>query len=212
MKVVTLILGAVLLLSLPVFAQEETPKADLFVGYEYLRFVPSLTGNPSVGFNGGGGAVNFNLNKMFGLKGEFTGATHGGTAQTYGPYTLGRSANLFSYLFGPQIAFRNNPKVVPYVHLLFGGSHSNFYSSLVISKSAPAVKDSTKEAYTMAFGGGLDVRAGKHMSIRLGQFDYFMTRFTGSGLDSAGTAIVTDISNQSNFRYMCGIIFHIGTK
>ena len=212
MKKVVLVLSAILFLSLPVLAQSDVPKADVFVGYEYIYFVPALTGNPSVGFNGGGGSVNFNLNSMFGLKGEFTGATHGGTNQTVGQYSLGRSANMFTYLFGPQISFRKNPKVVPYVNLLFGGTHSNFYSILQVAKAAPATSATTKEAFTMAFGGGIDLKASKTISIRLAQFDYFMTRFSGNGLNSAGTAIVTEISNQSNFRYMAGIVFNIGKK
>ncbi len=62
---------------LAAFAQED-PKAELFLGYEYIRFSPSLSGNPSINFNGGGGAVNFNITKVLGIKAEFTSLADGG--------------------------------------------------------------------------------------------------------------------------------------
>ena len=55
------------------------------------------------------------------------------------------------------------------------------------------------------------------MSIRLGQFDYFMTRFSEAIYASpcvSGTpcGVAQQLNNQNNFRYLTGIVFHIGTK
>ena len=159
MKRLLLILALVLGFGLLAYAQE-VPKAELFLGYEYIRFNPVLTGNPSVNFNGGGGAVNFNLTRVLGLKAEFTGATTSGATQTLAGYTLDRSGNFFTYLFGPQLSYRRHSRVVPFVHVLFGGSHSNLYANLTIPVVNPptgqpstAVAAPVKDAFTQAAGG-----------------------------------------------------------
>ncbi len=218
MKQLLMLLTLVLAFGLFAYGQE-VPKAELFVGYEYIRFSPSLSGNPSVNFNGGGGAVNFNINKVLGIKAEFTGATSGGANQTYAGYTLSRSANMFTYLFGPQLSYRSQSRVVPFAHLLFGGSHSNLYANLAIpvvnpqaGQSTNAVASPTKEAFTLAVGGGIDVKIAKSVALRLGQFDYFMTRFSEAISASPGGGVTTQINNQSSFRYMGGIVFRLGRK
>jgi len=209
MKKIVLSLGVILLCGLPALAQE-VPKVDLFLGYEYIRFAPELSGNPNVNLNGGGGSINFNINKMFGIKGEFAHAGSGDVRQcdSTGVNCLTRSVNFFTYLFGPQISFRSR-RVTPYVHLLFGGAHSNLYGHLSTT-SGTGTAEPNPNAFALAFGGGLDVNAGKHVAIRLGQFDYFMTRFSEHTVSSTG--VVQEINNQSNFRYMAGINFLLGSK
>ncbi len=218
MKRAMLGLVAVLLCGLPALAQEY-PKAELFLGYEYLHFSPALSGNPSVNLNGGGGAIAYNFSKMFGLKAEFTGAGAGNSSlcASTGLSCLTTSFNFFTYMFGPQVTFRQNPRIHPYVHLLFGGAHSNVYGNVQLAGTVtptPLVQDANKEAFALAFGGGLDVKAGQHIAIRLGQFDYFMTRFSGREVSTSGTGSIgtLEISNQSNFRYMAGINFLIGSS
>jgi hypothetical protein len=49
----------------------------------------------------------------------------------------------------------------------------------------------------MALGGGLDVSAGKHLAIRLGEFDYVLSRYSNP---------LTSTSNQNNFRYCGGLV------
>ncbi len=211
MKNVLVVLAVVLACGLSAFAQE-VPKAELFMGYEYIRFAPSLSGNPSVNFNGGGGSVNFNINKVLGIKAEFTGAGTGNLKQcdATGLNCVTRSGNFFTYLFGPQLSYRKNSRVTPFAHLLFGGSHSNLYANLAPVSTTPTTAEPNKEAFTLAVGGGLDVNAGKHIAIRLAQVDYFMTRFSEVGVTPSGAT--QQINNQSNFRYMGGIVFRLGRK
>ncbi len=190
MKNVLFILIAILVFSLAAYAQE-VPKAEIFLGYEYLRFAPAVPLSSSINFNGGGGAVTFNFSKYVGVKAEFTGAGKEGSS-------------IFTYMFGPQVAMRNQSRVTPFVHMLFGGAHSDIYSNLPQPR---AVTGFGKDAFAMAAGGGLDVKATRSVSIRLGQFDYLMTRFSGSSLTPA-----SNIDNQNNFRYMGGIVFHAGRR
>jgi outer membrane protein OmpA-like peptidoglycan-associated protein len=218
MKNVLLILSAVLVFGLAASAQE-VPKAEVFMGYEYIRFAPALSGNPNFNMHGGGGAVTYNFSKYFGLKAEFTGAGGGDLKQcaSTGLNCVTRSANFFTYLFGPQAAIRSQSKLTPFAHLLFGGAYSNAYANLQQAgtvSTTPTVADFGKHAFAMAVGGGLDLKASKSIAIRLGQFDYFMTRFSGRALNTSGTGSVGSlgISNQSSFRYMGGVVFHIGRR
>jgi outer membrane protein OmpA-like peptidoglycan-associated protein len=220
MKIPFFVFSAVLVLGFAAIAQE-VPKEELFLGYQYLRFNPSLSSsaNKSFNMNGGGGAVTFNFSKYVGLKAEFTDAGAGNmtVCDSTGLKCLTRSGNFFTYLFGPQIAMRSKSRVTPFVHVLFGGSHSNFYANLQQSgtiSTGPTVQDATKEAFTLAVGGGLDVKVGKNVAIRLGQFDYFMTRFSGRYIDTSGTGSAggLEINNQNNFRFLAGVVFHIGRR
>jgi len=218
MKKLLFFLIAVLCFGLLAYAQE-VPKAELFVGYEYIRFVPQLSGNPSFNMHGGGGSINFNVNKMLGFKGEFTGTTSNDVkvCDSTGLNCLTRSGNMFTYLIGPQLSFRSPSRVTPFLHLMFGGSNSNVYANLKQSgtvSTGPTVADAVKNAFTLAAGGGLDVKVGKTVAIRLAQFDYLMTRFSGREVSTSGTGSVggLEISNQSNWRYMGGIVFRLGRK
>jgi len=218
MKKFLLILVAIALCSIPALAQDY-PKAEFFAGYQFLHFSPALTGNPSFSMNGGGGSILYNFSPMLGLKAEFTGVTVGDYTQytTDGKFIAKRSANIFTYLFGPQVTIRKSEKVQPFVHLLFGGGYANTYANVdATGSTASLTGEGGKNAFALAFGGGLDVNVHKSVAIRLGQFDYLMTRFSGREVTFGATpgSYVggLEISNQSNFRYMAGIVFKFGSK
>jgi opacity protein-like surface antigen len=218
MKKLFLLIGVVLICGLPALAQDY-PKAELFMGYEWIRFGTAMGGNPNVNINGGGGSIAYNFNSMLGLKAEFTGAGIGDLKQTSstGLTTLTRSANMFTYLFGPQVTIRKSSRVQPFGHLLFGGAYSNYYANVQTQgtvSTTPTFQDAGKQAFALAFGGGIDVKVHKHVAIRVGQFDYFMTRFSGRPVSTSGTGSIgsVEISNQSSFRYMAGVNFLIGGK
>ena len=71
---------------LPAKAQEETSKADLYVGYDYLRL---NSGGTAFNFNGGSGQLAYNVDDWLGVVGDFGGY-----------YTSnGFRAGILSYLF-----------------------------------------------------------------------------------------------------------------
>src|SRR5580692_12969583 len=85
------ILTAVLVISVCALlagAQDETPKVELYGGYDYVR-VSDL--GDSYNFNGGSGQFAYNANRWLGLVGDFGGYTPAmGFTPEYSPSWLGR--------------------------------------------------------------------------------------------------------------------------
>ncbi len=204
MKSSRLVLAILLVLtSLSAFAQ----KYELSINYSYLHYNPakSLTGSESL--NGGGGALVYNFAKYLGIKAELTGYANieqtfhvvakPGTVPATGTFTT--QANLFTYLFGPQI---NIPlkKVRVFGQGLFGGAHTNGYANLFKAVGITGLT-ATNEGFSMAFGGGLDIPVHKNVMFRPAQVDYLLTRFEWPTIG---------INNQSNFRYSAGVVFAWG--
>ena len=197
---------------LSVFAQN--PRFELFGDYSYMQFNPTVNGLQSRALNGGGGGIQFNMGRYFGIKGEFQG--YGSTQWTttvtapigtpngiipVGTYKS--NGNMFTYLFGPVVKFPAK-HFVPFGEILFGGSNTNGYASLtdaIVAGGGTINRGSTQHPFTMAIGGGLDVAATKHVSFRLAELDYVLTRYTNP---------LTQTNNQNNFRYVGGIIFTFG--
>ncbi len=191
-----LLIGVVLFAGLPLAAQENTPKVEMELGYSYARFSPSVTNSSSRSLNGGGGSFMYVFNRWWGLKAELTGY---GSQTAHVPFqggTLVNSANLFTYLFGPEITYRTN-RVKVFGEVLVGGAHAatffNLYQEAGLTGAAPATN-----AFALATGGGFDVYVTKHIAIRPAQLDYLMTRFTNP---------LTGQNSQNNFRYQAGVVF-----
>ena len=165
---VGLLLG---LFSVAAFAQEMggTPKAEIFGGYQYTRFDGGLNAN------GWDTALTGNLNNWFGVAADFSGAykTQNGV-----------SFNNYTYTFGPVVSYRHNETFTPFAHFLAGGSRA--------SASLNGVSGSTS-GFAMMFGGGLDVKATRHVGVRAIQFDWL-------SLHSNGT------SDNNNMRISTGLL------
>ena len=204
-----ILLGVVLLLGLTAFAQEY-PKVELGVDYTYARYNPSHAYvKNGYSLNGAGGSVNFNINKYLGIKMDLQGygsntktfTAPAGTSICPGGCSASLQANLFTYMFGPQLGLRTG-KFRPFTHLLLGGAHSNVYNNL---KNLPGVTlpNPAGNTFAMAFGGGIDfpLNHSGTIAIRPAEVDYLYTRFNNS---------VTGA--QGNFRYSGGIVFNFGGK
>jgi hypothetical protein len=204
-----LLVGVVLLLGTPVFAQEYA-KWEIPVNYTYARGNPANVAKP-FSLNGGGGALVYNFNRYIGVKGDLQG--YGSTTSTFnnvvvvnpnGTLTtipqVSAQGNLFTYMAGPQFRLPTHT-IKPFGELLFGGAHTNLYTNLV--KASGATVGPNNNAFAMAVGGGFDVRINKTIAIRPFQMDYLLTRF-GNSLIPGGH------HNQNNFRYAGGVVFTFG--
>lgn len=162
------------ILSASAFAQDFT-KGEVFGGYQYTRINPG-NGVNGANFNGWNAAGQYNWNKYFGVKADFSGAYKS---------ELGASLRQHTYLFGPVLSARSE-KTTLFAHVLFGGAHATVDTGTSFFGSA------SESAFAMALGGGLDYNFHKNFAVRVGQFDYLPTHF--------GDA------TQHNFRYSTGIV------
>jgi hypothetical protein len=197
---------------------QETPRVEVFTGYSYLR--ASDSHSQRVNQNGWDLSVAANFSKSISLVADFS--NHYGTT-TPGGYNhetgvlnpIGTGGKGFSFLFGPQVSYREISNVKPFGHMLFGGMRA----SKLVSNSASSggtgggfgivpgplcdfylcVEPAT--SFAMAFGGGLDVKATDRIWIRPFQADYVRAEIT----TGYGT-----IATQNDLRISTGIVFRFG--
>ncbi len=203
------VLSLIILLGFAAVAQE-FPRAEVAGMYSYSRFAPAAKYANGLNMNGGGGSLTINFNDALGIKAELDGFVQSkatftipaGAAFAPAGGKVTASGNLFTYLFGPQVKFRAE-KLHPYVHALFGGAHSSLWGNF--SKACTGVCTAvtgapSANAFAMALGGGVDIPVSELISIRVGQLDYLLTRFSNP--------VATN--NQNNFRYSAGVVFSFG--
>jgi opacity protein-like surface antigen len=182
-----------MLLAMPVAALAQ--KVEIFGGYSYLR-ADDCDDNSGPNCDGGidlqGFNVSFNQNftKWIGLKTDISGH--------YGDVTLipgSPKADLNAYLFlvGPQVTFPKFERVRPFAHVLFGVTRVSLTQFPIGGRTT--IRDS---AFTLAVGGGADLKLTDVVAIRLFQTDYVLTRF--------------DDTTQNNFRASTGVVLRFGEK
>lgn len=98
------------LLSLPLMAQNYE-KVEVFGGYQFLHLGGSGT---DVNANGWDASVTANINKWFGVTGDFSGGYKS---------IDGVSASVYSYAGGPVFSYRSASRFTPFAHVLIGGAH-----------------------------------------------------------------------------------------
>ncbi|MGH9471093.1 MAG: hypothetical protein ACRD1N_12225, partial [Terriglobia bacterium] len=92
------------------------------------------------------------------------------------------------------------PRLEPFVHALFGTVHGREYSATGCALSGsgcPSQFETTENAFGMAFGGGLNVKATHHMWIRLLQVDYVRAQFSNHP--------------QNDVRFSAGLVLRFGS-
>jgi opacity protein-like surface antigen len=162
MRNLFILVALVLFVAAPTMAQE-TPKAELFGGYEYLR----ISGGNNC--HGGGGNLAYNFKDWLGGVVDLSGCKVTGLP-------AGASASAFNYLFGPRVSYRSYGSLTPFGQILFGGERLGAGLSGFGSGSA--------NAFAMTIGGGADYKFTEHVSFR-GQAEYLYTHFAGSGQNNA---------------------------
>jgi len=174
---------ALFLLGGTALAQEEPPKAEVFGGFSYMR----TAGNTNV--NGWTAQATFNLKSIVGLAADF-----GGNYQTKSDATGRPSANVFTFMFGPQVADRTG-KITGFAHALFGGARVG--KGFALGKGGVSA---TSTNFAMMFGGGVDANINEKLAVRIFQVDYEIIR--------ANNAINVKEA-RNNFRLAVGIVYKI---
>lgn len=188
-------LGILLCLCSPALGQE-VPRVEVFAGYSYLNFDLKANTTPTDGalnresFNGWEASATVSLNRWFGLEGDLSGHYKGSALGA-----SGLICNDFSFMGGPRFAYRKGNSTI-FTHVLFGGDHG---SGTVLYPGGSFSPSDT--SFAMAAGGGFDYAVRKHISIRIGQVDYFMTRH-----------FLTPLATQNNIRVSAGVVFTFGGR
>lgn len=183
-------------------------KNEVSAGYSHQFFhVPSR--DDLIGFDV---SVVHNLSRFFGVKGDFsagfrrrtaTFAINNGTGIVTSPqFEVNNS--LYNLLGGIQIKDNRNEgsRFRPFAHALVGFAAFRSKSDLSALSSTFCAQNnivcsntrSTSSGIAAAFGGGLDIRASKRISIRAIQVDYNPTHTNGY--------------TQNNIRVGVGLVFH----
>ena len=196
-------------------AQDEIKKAEFFAGYSYgnagVNFGIGPAGEQVYqdrvhqhGFNASGV---YNVSRYFGIKGDVSGTYKSELLafpvptgiQSSPTITVVFTGNMALYNFLGGVQIKDNVKKTrfkPFAHAMVGaGYRKNEIEGgpFVCITIIPCPGNTNETGFAGAFGGGLDVRLNKHISLRIFQVDYNPIKF------NAGT--------DHNFRLSTGLVF-----
>jgi hypothetical protein len=151
--------------------------------------------------NGGGIGVVYNASHLIGIKGEFMGYT-GSNTVSGSSNSVTAKPTLFTYLFGPQFKTRAH-KANFFVEALFGAGHASAsWSQLYYVSHNSGTVYNSNNSFMMDYGGGIDLKVAKHVSIRPVEVDYLFSRFSTNNVSA----------QQNAFKYFAGINIEMGSK
>jgi opacity protein-like surface antigen len=169
---------------------QQTPSAEISLGYSYVHsnIIPPV--GCCFGMHGGSGSVAYNLNDWFGLVAD-VGGYHASNVKN-----SNLDLTVFTFMFGPRFSYRKNEKLVPFAQILVGGGHAG--GSLY---DPPANTAGGHYAFAATAGGGLDIKVHPNVAIRLFQAEYLFSRFKNGVND-----------RQNNLRVTTGLVFRFGSR
>jgi len=141
---------------------QQAPRADISLGYSYLR----------EGFSGGSNAQGGNLsgagyfNNWFGIAGDF-GAYHVSES--------GISANTYTYLVGPRFSANRSGRTSLFVQALVGGDRLT-------------AGGGSAHGFSWSTGGGVEFALSQHIALRP-ELDYIGLRFQNNTTHSARASV-----------------------
>jgi opacity protein-like surface antigen len=182
------------------------PKVELFLGYSYLRGVPTRSpGNRMDSLNGGSANIAFNLNRYFGIVGDVGGFNAseiqitGAGANPAG--VSDASGTAFTFMAGPRLSWRKYNRITPFAQVLVGGIHASQVtrSNCTGTLCTPLPSENS---LALTAGGGVDLKISHHVALRLVQAEYLMTDFADLSSGERQT--------QNDIRVSSGLVFDFG--
>jgi Outer membrane protein beta-barrel domain len=192
-------------------AQSDYNKVEVYGGYSHARVDTGISDNdPALddifdereGFNGFNAAVTGNVTRYLGFKFDVSGHFKQKTFPVgFIAASVDVDSTVCSFLGGVQLKDNSTEtKFKPFAHALVGAAHarnefefSDNFCVAIFPSPCPGNFTETDTGLAGAFGGGIDIRAGKRFDIRVIQIDYVPTR-------------VFD-ATQHNFRIGAGVVF-----
>lgn len=187
---------AVVLIALPTLmnaqSDEKPPKAELFVGYQWLNpggDIPTAD-NPPFAFHipsiaqGFGTSLSYNFTKIWSLEGDY-----GINGNKY--------ATINTAMVGPRLTYRGSDGINFFVHALGG------YERMSIRPAGPS------NGVTTALGGGMDIRIWKPLTLRLFEADYVYARQNWSEVVPPDDSSLRR-PGYNGVRLRTGLVFNFG--
>lgn len=158
--------------------------------------------------------------KHFGITGDFS-AAYKTEDQPIGKAGSRVRRQKYNFLVGPQVKFRGESRVEPFARVMFGAARLknqiNPDNSTVVAGGLTIGQiDDDYTAFAMGIGGGIDVRVGKNVKLRLIQVDYnpvfskdrnlTVTNAKFAGQTLSGSTVVRGY-RRDNVRLSFGIVF-----
>lgn len=214
-----------LFLSACVFAQDTTPKIQVFGGYSIVHAdlaglngtnldvtlgQPPNTFNVNTNFTGWNAEGQYNLNRWIGLVADLNGR-YGQPFYAVRTVTGVPNSNAYSFLFGPSLSYHFKSPLTPFIHALFGLDRTTLDASTIHAPYSTVIGNSSSFTdFAAALGGGIDYKITKHFSIRPAQVDWFHTTVNLHQLygGSFGLGLFQGYTtHQANIRYSAGLVF-----
>jgi opacity protein-like surface antigen len=180
-----------------VAAAQSPPSFETFAGFTYTRANAGPSNFPSFSAYGGSGQFVVNFSGWLGFPID-VGAVHNRNVGG-----VGLETTLVNFLVGPRVSIRR-PRVTPYVQVLFGGASIGATDSLTPGNGSPEERHSWQSAFAMTVGGGMDIKINNHVSFRMYQLEYFLSRFQNPR--------TLNDNNQNHLRYSTGLNFTFGAQ
>jgi len=177
------LLAVVLAVLVAPLAAQDTPKAEVFGGYQFTH--ASAEGE-SANFNGWNASVTGNINRWLGVAADFSGSYDSESVSIAGVGDFSGSMHVYTYTFGPVVSLNHEGTFNPFFHALFGGAN--------LGASASGAGSGSTSGFAMIAGGGADAKLSPHLAVRLFQADYVYLHFDG-------------VSLNKNVRVSTGLVF-----
>jgi len=167
-------------------AVQTEPRAELAADYSYLHSNAPPGGCGCFNLNGGSVTFAWRFKRRIALVGDF------GIAHSDSITSAGYDLTLSTYTAGLRYRTRlGSSSLHPYGQVLVGLAHS---SGSLVDGESPAVSNAGA-AFAAKVGGGLDLKASRHLSLRIIEADYLVTTFDNGNND-----------HQNNLRLSAGVV------
>ncbi len=206
------IVGLLMIAGLSAFA-DDVPTVEIFGGYSYGNFNPAISNVARQNGNGWGADLQVNFNKYVAGVADFGGQY--GTVSDIAPSIPGQRTStrfrVHEFMFGPRVTARVD-RIAFFAHALFGAANlrANSFSiplgAPLGTLTIPALKETD---FAMAYGGGLNVKINKAISLRVAQVDYLPIRNkTNLPLSNQSTLFRGAPVWSQNVRIRTGLVFN----
>ena len=191
---------------------DDYKKWDIFGGFSHNRIDTGIGDEDAdlddfiderEGFNGFNASVARNISRHVGFKFDVSGHYKSRTLPIFNiQNAIDINSSVYNFLGGVQLKENSSDATFkPFAHALVGVAHARNRVNIsqqgcvaIFPSPCPNPFTETDTGLAGAVGGGIDIRAGDRLDIRVIQIDYNPTRLFDS--------------TQHNFRFGVGLVFH----